>query len=393
MLSTLSSAVYSLWRDYIADPYNASSSASWPSSPFSSSRGTYSSLSSSSSSTSNQPAQSPITHDFLPYPRDVRLVRLLLHRGLGLPVELADLIIDAARYWPAAVGTSTSVGGVVLGGGAASGRGGQRVVGGKGVVRASDTQRHKAAQLVAVTGAVPGDDDDGGGGGGGSGGRGREWEGMRKVRVRCIRWWLRSRDQGWVREGVARKGTYIGSSSWFDACILRPLPPSDPRPPITPELATRIQQLLLRSGSSTSQSLPSSSSSDNTFPAFLVGNLLTHDPDDARLLLRALGWDFVERVERVEVDGEVGERRGVLWKLQANLVAGEAYRVHEGEWWKVGEERQREWGGDENEGRGDGAGFADVLRPGDRVGVWARAMLPGWVNDVDEVKVEVRYSV
>lgn len=116
--------------------------------------------------------------------------------------------------------------------------------------------------------------------------------------------------------------------------------------------------------------------SSEFFPHFLIGNLLSHDPEDARELFCGLGWDFVERVERVEVDGEVGERRGVLWKVQANVVAGREYTVHEGEWRKSGDE----WTGGEasddgNEGSGDGTGFVDVLKPGDRVGIWARAMV------------------
>lgn len=159
-------------------------------------------------------------------------------------------------------------------------------------------------------------------------------------------------------------GTYHGSSSWFDACILRPLPPSIPRPPLAPDVAARIDLLQQRFGPPPGE----------PFPTFLVGNLLSHDPEDARDFLRSLGWDFVERVERVEVDGEVGERRGVLWKLQANVVASAEYHVHDGEWrrrnehWVSGEEAG-------SAGSGDGLGFVDEMRSGDRVGIWARAMV------------------
>lgn len=159
-------------------------------------------------------------------------------------------------------------------------------------------------------------------------------------------------------------GAYFGSSSWFDACILRPLSPSDPRPPITPETAARIEKLIQRSG-------PPSSS--ETFPTFLVGNLLSNDPEDARSLFRSLGWDFVERVERVEVDGEVGERRSLVWKLQSNLVACKEYLVHGGEWRRTGEQGEGEQEGDR--GSGDGLGFMDLMKAGDRVGIWARAMV------------------
>lgn len=361
MFSALTSTLYALWRDLSTDPFSPylpqgyTSTARLPS----------------------YPTSSPITMEFTPSPYDVQRTRLLLHRGIGVPVEIADLIIDAAQYWPAATGTTTAVGPAVLHP-AGPGRGRQGEVLARrsrsAIVRASDTGRNKAAQLVVVTGAVPGD--------GSLGGRGRGWEGLRKVKVRSMKWWLKSRDQGWVSEGSATTGTYFGSSSWFDACILRPLSPSDPRPPITPETAARIEKLIQRSG-------PPSSS--ETFPTFLVGNLLSNDPEDARSLFRSLGWDFVERVERVEVDGEVGERRGLVWKLQSNLVACKEYLVHGGEWRRTGEQGEGEQEGDR--GSGDGLGFMDLMKAGDRVVIWARAMFPGWVNDVEDVKVEIRYSV
>ncbi|OJD33413.1 uncharacterized protein BKCO1_3000096 [Diplodia corticola] len=357
-----------------------------------------SSSSSSGGPSATSPSRSPIDHAYLPSPYDVQHARLVLVRGLGLPVELVDLVIDAAQYWPAVVGTTEAVGAVSLrsgtgggsssgggasgGGGAGAGAGERRGsrgpvginFGGSGVVRASDTRRNKAAQLVVVTGAVPGDGEVLPGGG-----RGKGWEGLRKLTPLT----------------PPTLGSYHGSSSWFDACILRPLPASTPRPPLAADVASRIEQLHQRFGPPASE----------PFPTFLVGNLLSHDPEDARDFLRSLGWDFVERVERVEVDGEVGERRGVLWKVQTNVVASTDYHVHEGEWRRSNEhywEARGEEGGEgeaEAEGAavetgcGDGLGFVDEMKVGDRVGIWARAMFPGWVNDVDEVSVEIRYSV
>lgn len=172
----------------------------------------------------------------------------------------------------------------------------------------------------------------------------------------------------------SRAGTYTGSSSWFDACILRPLDPSTPRLPLAPDVAARIEAMMQRTGT------PASSTSAETFPPFLVGNLLSHDPEDTRDFLRSLGWDFVERVERVEVDGEVGERRGVLWKVQTNMVACREYWVHEGQWWRSGEAVDNEGLNEDRDegmevGCGDGAGFVDQLQAGDQVGIWARAMV------------------
>ncbi|KKY22269.1 hypothetical protein UCDDS831_g03828 [Diplodia seriata] len=282
MFSAVTSALQSMWREVTADlqlppalqPLVAAASSA-------------STATSTSLVASPPPTHSPINREFLPTPYDVQHARLILVRGLGLPVELVDLVIDSAQYWPAVVGTTTAVGGVSL-------------------------------------------------------------------------------------------RSYHGSSSWFDACILRPLPPSTPRPPLAPDVAARIEQLLQRFGPPSSE----------PFPTFLVGNLLSHDPEDARDFLRSLGWDFVERVERVEVDGEVGERRGVLWKVQTNVVASTDYHVHEGEWRRSNEHY---WGvlrgeaDGEDRGCGDGLGFVDEMKVGDR--------FPGWVNDVDEVNVEIRYSV
>lgn len=185
MFSALTSTLYALWRDLSTDPFSSylpqgyASTARLPS----------------------YPTSSPITMEFTPSPYDVQRTRLLLHRGIGVPVEIADLIIDAAQYWPAATGTTTAVGPAVLHP-AGPGRGRQGEVLARrsrsAIVRASDTGRNKAAQLVVVTGAVPGD--------GSLGGRGRGWEGLRKVKVRSMKWWLKSRDQGWVSEGSATTG-------------------------------------------------------------------------------------------------------------------------------------------------------------------------------------------
>ncbi|KAB2578190.1 uncharacterized protein LTHEOB_6322 [Lasiodiplodia theobromae] len=345
MFTAVTSALQTVWREISAELQQL------PLSP----RASISSASASSRLLPAPPSRSPINQEFIPSPHDVQHTRLLLVRGLDLPVEIVDMIIDAAQYWPAVIGTTTSVGGVSLrssssssswtsggGGGAERGERGPMGInfGGSGVVRASDTRRNKAAQLVVATGAVPADED--------VGGMGKGWEGLRKIRVKSVRWRVKSRDQGWVSSGAGRRGTYHGSSSWFDACILRPLPASTPRPPLAPDVAARIDLLQQRFGPPPGE----------PFPTFLVGNLLSHDPEDARDFLRSLGWDFVERVERVEVDGEVGERRGVLWKLQANVVASAEYHVHDGEWWR----RNEHW-------------------------------FPGWVNDVDDVNVEIRYSV
>lgn len=78
------------------------------------------------------------------------------------------------------------------------------------------------------------------------------------------------------------------------------------------------------------------------------------------------------------------------WLVQTNRCAtGEPLR-HSIVWQPDGSETANNT---EENGSGDGAGFIELLGPGDRIGIVARAMFPGWVNCVRSVEIAVYYAV
>lgn len=85
------------------------------------------------------------------------------------------------------------------------------------------------------------------------------------------------------------------------------------------------------------------------------------EPQDARERLQAQGWEYVEN-----------EEGGVVWQVQRNVTAKQAYTDHQVEWW-MDEETEVS----EEDGRGDGKGFLEKLQPGDVIALWARALVSG----------------
>ncbi|KAF2087634.1 hypothetical protein K490DRAFT_65464 [Saccharata proteae CBS 121410] len=136
--------------------------------------------------------------------------------------------------------------------------------------------------------------------------------------------------------------TYRASYTWFEARILR----REPGDCVIPEWQN-----------------------DMTAPTRIVP-----DPETEAPRFRRHGWAFVEH------NGRQG------WKIQHNVTARPHYRVHEVEW-NVNKPM------DPIEGTGDGDGFVETLKPGDRIAVYARAMFPGWANHVAEFQIDVRYSI
>ena len=152
------------------------------------------------------------------------------------------------------------------------------------------------------------------------------------------------------------KGSYERAWSWFDICIFRPLhtPTSDGA-----ELegvvrdVTAIKRLY------------------RSFRNAKVGML------DVQELLRSAGWSMV-------ANGD-----GFVWRLQNNRIAQMQAEHHVFEWSAdkrgVDEEAKRH-------GSGDGKGFVEALRPGDRIGVWMQAKYPGWQCFAEKVSVEIMYE-
>ncbi|KAI0748374.1 hypothetical protein C8Q80DRAFT_1171499 [Daedaleopsis nitida] len=104
------------------------------------------------------------------------------------------------------------------------------------------------------------------------------------------------------------------------------------------------------------------------------------DPEDVAEILRAAGWCLVRN-----------GKEGCVWRVQSNRIAHGQFETHEVAW------RPEQPAGDEMRvvkecGAWAGDGFVRMLQPGDRVGLWMRAMYPGWANYVKETSVEILYE-
>ncbi|KAI0723759.1 hypothetical protein C8T65DRAFT_89106 [Cerioporus squamosus] len=161
-------------------------------------------------------------------------------------------------------------------------------------------------------------------------------------RMKKVMWTIEGHDQGW---GGVQPGTFHGAYSWYEACIFRSRPGGD-------EWADGTDDL-----------------------EFLETHNLYRKPGDVR---RDIHWDLVP------------SGGSFLWHVQSNRVARREFERHVIEW-RAGEEMDA--ADAEEHGHGTGTGFLEALRPGDRVGLWVRAMYSGWSNVIREAKVELMYDV
>lgn len=148
-------------------------------------------------------------------------------------------------------------------------------------------------------------------------------------------------------------GTFHGAFSWYEACILRPRPAGD-------GLDAEAEDL-----------------------DFLETHNLYRKPDDIQR--EALHWDLVPNDWDLVPNGD-----SLVWRVQSNRVATREFRRYVVEW-RAGQDADAAEA--EEHGQGTGAGFLDALKPGDRVGLWVRAMYAGWSNVIREAKVELMYDV
>lgn len=253
-------------------------------------------------STSSDTTSTSTSNDgsfYNPTSAETLLVRSLLIQ-LKLPTELALAIIDLADYYPVVRGHEAT----------------------ELDVPASTHRLNSAAVLYVVTNPIP------------------ESVNGERIRTRSVSFELRSHDQGWGGDRACR-GTYSGSYTWFEACILRPIPCSPPARPLR---------------------LP-----------------YTFNPHPTAVCLNPLGYTLVPC-------SASSREETVIWHIQSNVCARSQEMVHRVEW-RPGEVQEM------RPGRGIGKAFVEKLRPGDRVGVWVRALYPGWVNHVKEVSVEVKLIV
>jgi hypothetical protein len=299
-------------------------------------------------STSSDTTSTSTSNDgsfYNPTSAETLLVRSLLIQ-LKLPTELALAVIDLADYYPVVRGHEAT----------------------ELDVPASTHRLNSAAVLYAVTNPIP------------------ESVNGERIRTRSVSFELRSHDQGWGGDRACRgmvplqlsncragilchscpccalylsismspysiyfwyiikhssefislripprhlltaplySGTYSGSYTWFEACILRPIPCSPPARPLR---------------------LP-----------------YTFNPHPTAVCLNPLGYTLVPC-------SASSREETVIWHIQSNVCARSQEMVHRVEW-RPGEVQEM------RPGRGIGKAFVEKLRPGDRVGVWVRALV------------------
>jgi hypothetical protein len=218
-------------------------------------------------------------------------------------------------------------------------------------------------------------------------GAGGQFAGLPLVRLQRVVFRIVSRDQGWVSDRT-NVGTYNGAYSWFEACIWRKRRLSGQQDDDggggdrmviagTQVEVSPLESLLL--GDVPTFPGPGTQGFSGSPSVFI-----TPDPSSVRDVLGRRGWDFVPvpPVEMLEVDEPTPDSRSAnrgqeeekfTWLIQRNIVASRAMLEHEVIW-----NRDDEVMTDEEypeNGRGLGRGFLASIDTGDRIGVWARCMV------------------
>ncbi|RYP07848.1 hypothetical protein DL765_009001 [Monosporascus sp. GIB2] len=164
--------------------------------------------------------------------------------------------------------------------------------------------------------------------------------GNQTIRVQSVTFQMRGADQGWVSLGG--EGTYHNSHTWYAASILRPIA----------GVAT----------TTTAHEQP------------LEALVLERKPrvSSFQKVLRKHGWELVKYKDRLS------------WRVHNNITAREAYTYYRASWAagtpiKVSNPRAM----------GDGAGFVETLKGGDRIALWARANSGGWINKISEATIDL----
>ncbi|KAI0362646.1 hypothetical protein OH77DRAFT_1416914 [Trametes cingulata] len=263
---------------------------------------------------------------------DLRAVRAIFSR-LGLPAELIFQIMDEAEYYPSVRATSLEAG---LGPGTQ--------------VSASihcPKSRNCAARLCLLSSPIPG---------------GETPEGT--VKVKKVVWTIESHDQGW---GGEHPGTFHGAYSWFDACIFRPVsPPGDDTKTVDGEHSAGSDWVI-----HSLDELP---------------GLRSCDVADVKTFLDPIGYALVPHGPSTQDESP----ENFAWLVQRNRAAVRTFTQYRVEW-RPGHALDPVEA--QENGRGTGDGFVESLLPGDRVGLWMRALYPGWVNVLRRASVEVFYDV
>ncbi|KAJ8089253.1 hypothetical protein PM082_014501 [Marasmius tenuissimus] len=170
------------------------------------------------------------------------------------------------------------------------------------------------------------------------------------LRVKSVKFRMLASDQG--RSSNGGDGTYHNSYTWFEATILQP---------------------------TTTSSLDILNFEDS-WPNGV--RLTSATPSDALDVLREHGVQFRSTMD---------ER--VVWKVHNNITARSEPQEYCVEWVageKVDLTEEKEGMGI---GMGDGEGFVQSLKHGDKIALWARATRQGTINRVGEASIVIDYEV
>lgn len=215
----------------------------------------------------------------------------------------------------------------------------------------------------------------------GSSGGGGETVKLKKMEFR-----IQSRDQGWTSEGG--QGGFA-TSSWVEVSILRRMAQAcGEEERRGPETETGTGTIQSEDGPSEDEHLEDESSEDGYSEDGYSSDERSENgywdgPQVYNDFVAKDGWQLVQRPGEAHYGPQWGEG-GYAWYLQGNRVSAESemYRVV---WGRGGSSEG-------NEGKGDGEGFLEELRMGDKVVVWARARYPGWQCIVESVDVLVYFG-
>ncbi|XP_006456293.1 hypothetical protein AGABI2DRAFT_195472 [Agaricus bisporus var. bisporus H97] len=168
------------------------------------------------------------------------------------------------------------------------------------------------------------------------------------TQIQSVHFSINSCDQGWG--GFPEyKNVYRNSYTWFEASIIR------------------------------------SSSSSSSQPLWLFEAL--HKP--VNLYTTSLTPAPSSRCSITELHSPYKNRKK-RWLVQMNVQASRHVRRHDIMWYP---NSPHELEYDEKTGSGRGFGFVDALRAGDRIALVARALYPGWENNVQSAEIEIAYQI
>ncbi|KAH9436403.1 hypothetical protein MCOR02_000075 [Pyricularia oryzae] len=305
---------------------------------------------------------------FQPSALDVLVTKAMLAKGVKLPIEVVDLVVDFAEYWPHTrthverpsrpnrFGTRPDENNFLLR---------TPPVGFLGVPH-SDPERYtrEPVKMLRLSDEHPVEQF-------------QKWIGSPVPLVqhpcRKVVFTIKSRDQGWGGDSRDH-GTYHGSWTWFEAGLERVDASGDcgDHCPDTTDQPAQDQTQAQGSGSS---SRPR--------------------PEISLCALRSIRPEVNCDGERTHFDFPLNPADD---KVQCNMTAHNEYITHVVEWRATDniDPKSAEADGLEKMGRGRASGtgeFVRNLKLGDTVTLWAKTRFQGWANNVESATVDVYWAI